>query len=67
MVQQFTLFIPALALADQGDSDHLAVTTQRLRPGAGKQRRNLLPNIINDDIHVQAEILKIGYHTVSLQ
>jgi hypothetical protein len=60
VIQQLCLHIPAATFANQHDGDQLAITTVRSWPWACEQRGNLLPDIVDDDKNVQAEILLLG-------
>jgi hypothetical protein len=59
--------IPTAAFTNQSHGDKFAIATHRLRPRPLEERRDLLPNIVDSHIHPQAEIIKIGYHSLVLQ
>ena len=62
VAEHFRLLIPPSALTDQGHRDQLAITTDRCRARPFEQRSDLLPDVVHDNVHPQAEIIEIGYH-----
>jgi hypothetical protein len=58
--------VPPPALTYQGHRYQLAITTFRFWSWPFELWRNLFPNIIHNDKHPGAKILKIGYHFLVL-
>jgi len=61
-VPQFDFGIPAAASTHHRYGDQYTVTACRLGTGASRLRCDLLSDVIDDHVSVQAEILKIAYH-----
>jgi hypothetical protein len=62
VTEQFGFYVPPPTLANQHHGYQLTVRALWRGAGALEQVLHLLPNIINHTVHVQAEILKVGYH-----
>jgi hypothetical protein len=60
--QQRRFLVPFPTLAHQRHRQHLTVTAFGLWPWASKQRRDLLPHIIDQHVYPQAKIVKTVYH-----
>jgi len=66
VTQHFRFYIPAATLAYNRQGQQFAVTAIGLRSRSLEKWRNLLPKIINDDIHPGAKVFKVVYHWVIL-
>ena len=67
VAQELGLHIPAPALAHQSQRQQLAVRAFRRGAGPPEQGRELLPDLIDDDIGPQAEVVEVAYHRAGLR
>ena len=67
VAEQLGFLVPPFAFTNQGHAHQLAIRALRRRTGAFEAMRHLLPNVINYTVHVQAQILEVGYHLVTLR
>jgi hypothetical protein len=62
LAQHLCFHIPSAAFTDQCHSEQFTVTALRRWPRAFEEGSYLLPYIIHDNVHPQAEIVKVVYH-----
>ncbi|MFN8482268.1 MAG: transposase [Anaerolineae bacterium] len=67
LVDQVRLHVPAAALADDRHCDQLAIAALGLWPRPRTEMLDWLPEVIDQHVHLGAEVVKVCYHCCTLQ